>query len=183
MYYAGIGSRETPFELKETMGNIGECLSANDYILRSGNARGADKWFSDGCDRINGKSEIILPFKGYGGGHKNSIIIQNKNLLKEATEIMKSIKPKSYTWNSKNTPYHRRNVFQILGVNLNTPVEFVICYTSTGSETEKDVIERDETSGTSMAIVLADRLDIPVINMYNENWLYKLYSIYIKKDT
>ena len=178
MYYAGIGSRETPVELKETMKNLGACLSENGYILRSGNARGADKWFSDGCDKVNGNSEIFLPFKDFGGGHKHSILINNKNLLREATEIMKSIKPKSYTWNSKNTPYHRRNVFQILGVNLNTPVDFVICYTNTGSETEYDVINRHETSGTSMAIVLADRLDIPVINMYNDGWLYKLYKTY-----
>lgn len=177
MYYAGIGSRETPKEIRQDIVDVGSYLSDCGYILRSGNARGADKWFSDGCDLMNGDSEIILPFKGYGGGHKNSIIIHNKNLLKQATEIMKSIKPKSYTWNAKNTPYHRRNVFQILGVNLNTPVKFVICYTSTGSISEKDVIERDETSGTSMAIVLADRLDIPIINMYNDDWLSKLELI------
>lgn len=177
MYYAGIGSRETPKELEIEIGNVGSYLSECGYILRSGNARGSDKWFSNGCDSVGGRSEIILPFKGYGGGHKNEIIIQNKKLLKQATEIMKSIKHKSYTWNAKNTPYHRRNVFQILGVNLNTPVKFVICYTGTGAESENDVISMGENSGTSMAMVLADRLDIPVINMYNDGWVEKLDSL------
>lgn len=176
-FYSGIGSRQTPQHVMNSMIIIAEWLATEGYTLRSGNANGADVAFGLGCDSVCGKSEIFLPYKNFNGDCRNSIHITNKRILKQATQIMKSLKPESYTWNAKNTPYHQRNVFQVLGVNLNTPSKFVICYTDTGAESEYDVLSMQDNSGTSTAIVLADRLAIPVINMYNDDWILKLEQI------
>lgn len=177
MYYSGIGSRQTPSHILDSMIILGEWFATENYILRSGNANGADVAFGTGCDSVSGDSEIYLPYKNFNGGCRNSLYVSNTRILKQATQIMKTLKPKTYTWNAKNTPYHQRNVFQVLGVNLNTPSKFVICYTNTGAESEHDVLTMQDASGTSTAIVLADRLHIPVINMYNDNWMDKLELI------
>lgn len=177
MYYSGIGSRQTPQHIIDNMIITAEWLATEGYILRSGNANGADVAFGIGCDSVNGSSEIYLPYKNFNGGCRNSLHVSNKRILKQATQIMKTLKPKTYTWNAKNTPYHQRNVFQVLGVNLNTPSKFVICYTATGAESEHEILTMQDSSGTSTAIVLADRLGIPVINMFNANWLEKLEHI------
>ena len=47
-YYAGIGSRLTPIELKPTIEYIVNFLEVKNYILRSGGANGADSFFEDG---------------------------------------------------------------------------------------------------------------------------------------
>lgn len=58
MYYAGIGSRETPTFVLEAFKQIGEELAKLGVILRSGGASGADSAFEEGCDRVNGERDI-----------------------------------------------------------------------------------------------------------------------------
>ena len=50
MYYAGIGSRETPGLMLGAFARIGEFLAKKGYTLRSGGADGADTAFEVGCD-------------------------------------------------------------------------------------------------------------------------------------
>ena len=63
MYYSGIGSRQTPQHIIDNMIITAEWLATEGYILRSGNANGADVAFGIGCDSVNGSSEIYLPYK------------------------------------------------------------------------------------------------------------------------
>jgi hypothetical protein len=58
---------------------------------------------------------------------------------------------------------HARNVHQVLGEDLRTPSEFVVCWTPDGCETEAE--RSKETGGTATAIVIAYRHNIPVYNM------------------
>jgi hypothetical protein len=58
---------------------------------------------------------------------------------------------------------HARNVGQVLGKNLATPVSFVLCWTKDGCATEQE--RTVKTGGTGTAIVLAHRLGIPVFNL------------------
>ena len=58
-----------------------------------------------------------------------------------------------------------RNVYQVLGKDLNTPSEFVICWTPDGAETANE--RSIKTGGTGFAIALADSLGIPVYNLAN----------------
>ena len=56
-----------------------------------------------------------------------------------------------------------RNVHQILGSDLRSPVDFVACWTPDGCESEG---ERSRTTGgTGQAIALADRWGIPIYNL------------------
>lgn len=177
MIYTGIGSRGTPKDILQEMEYIGEYLAIKNYILRSGNARGADTAFANGCDKVSGMSEIYLPFKNFGVNKRNTILVTDEKILKYAFDIAKSVKPKDYIWSSKNKPYHTRNVFQILGYHLTKPTDFVICWTSTGAESHKECIERKEISGTSLAISVASMFEIPVINMFNSDWEKRFLKI------
>src|SRR5690606_32533164 len=112
--FAGIGSRETPEEILEIMENISEDFCKIGFILRSGGAKGADQSFERGCNRVNGNKEIFY--------------------AKDATD--QSIKlAQKYTKNiiGNMRKYVQRllgrNMQIINGINLNDPVEFVVCYT------------------------------------------------------
>ena len=53
-----------------------------------------------------------------------------------------------------------RDTYQVLGGNLNTPVEFIVCYTNNGNT----------SGGTGYAIRIAESMNIPVFNrgLYND---------------
>jgi len=160
-YYTGVGSRETPDKYLIIINKISKILAQLNYILRSGGAKGSDKAFENGCDYIDNKlKEIYYP--------------------NDATEESMVIARKYHKGWFKCTEYakklHGRNTLQVLGKNLKTPSEFVICYTKDGCLKHKD--RNELTGGTGTAISIADKFGIPIINLgiddhYKQikNWL------------
>lgn len=63
-FYAGIGSRETPPAILETMRAAARRLRDLGFVLRSGGAAGADTAFAEGAGVC---SEIFLPWPGFRG--------------------------------------------------------------------------------------------------------------------
>lgn len=70
-----------------------------------------------------------------------------------------------------------RNVYQVLGYTLDIPSEFVICYTPDGCKHHKD--RTNKTGGTGLAISVASKNNIPIINLGNEEDL-KMVKDFIK---
>lgn len=71
MYYAGVGSRETPQDVLKIMWKIGRYLALNGYTLRSGGgAKGADTAFENGCDSVRGSKEIF-----YANNNKGTLML------------------------------------------------------------------------------------------------------------
>ena len=64
-YYTGIGSRNIPDTYFNLIVVIAEYMAKQGYILRSGGADGSDTAFEIGCDKVNGKKEIYLPWKSF----------------------------------------------------------------------------------------------------------------------
>ena len=58
-FYAGIGSRETPIEYLQLFTRVATYLEGNNFMLRSGGAKGADQAFEAGVTDNN--YEIYLP--------------------------------------------------------------------------------------------------------------------------
>lgn len=147
--YAGVGSRETPNEVLELFERLAGFLGDRGCVLRSGGAEGADTAFENGCG--NHKKEIFLPWKMEG---REAAFTGS---TPEAEEIVKKYHSAwdSYTWTSKKLL--GRDAFQVLGLDLKTPVDFVICYTEGGNL----------KGGTSTAIKLAMDNGIPVLNAGN----------------
>lgn len=149
MKYAGLGSRETPEDIIELFVKIGKELAERKYTLRSGGAEGADSAFEEGAILANGKTEIFIPWSGFNGS-KSTLIGATPKALKLASTLHPAW-DKCSKW---ARVLHGRNCYQILGLKLNDPVDFLICYT------EKGLIQ----GGTSTAIRLAMKHNIQIYN-------------------
>lgn len=157
MYYTGIGSRETPSHICNEMRLIACLLFGRGYILRSGGADGADLAFEEGAAN---RKEIFLPWKGFNGSTSS---LYNINPL--AFEIASKYHPVWHQLKDSHKKMHARNVHQVLGLNLNDPVDFVVCYTVDGKL----------SGGTATAMRIARDKDIPIFNLFYDKDLVELY--------
>jgi hypothetical protein len=57
-----------------------------------------------------------------------------------------------------------RNSFQVLGPDLQSPVSFVVCWTTGGKI----------SGGTGQALRIAKDLSIPIFNLYDKDCLHKI---------
>lgn len=156
-FYAGIGSRKTPPEILKQMTFIASILNKTGYILNSGGAPGADEAFEKGAGK---NTQIFVPWNGF----------QNKKLIypihKKCYEIAAPLHP---AWDKLSGPVRSlmaRNTMQVLGKDLNEPVDFVLCWTPDAVFTHKD--RTSATGGTGLAISVADTNGIPVFNLADE---------------
>lgn len=163
MFYAGIGSRKTPEEIGVKITKIASDLEKCGYTLRSGGAEGADSYFEAGAN----KKEIYLPWRGF-----NDNSSQFHNVGYTALEIAQR---HHSGWDRLSEPVKKlmgRNAYQVLGIDLKTPVDFLVCWTDDGCETDSE--RTKYTGGTGLAISIASRLNIPVYNIANEESLEML---------
>jgi len=155
--YAGIGSRSTPETVLRTMQKLATRLSELGYTLLSGAATGADSAFEAGC---TGTKEIYLPWAGFSGRSGTDYVDLPSTEGRRVAEILHP------GWKRLREPSQAlmaRNSHQVLGRDLRSPVDFVICWTPDGCTTEGG--RSRETGGTGQAIALADRWGVPVLNL------------------
>lgn len=162
LYYAGIGSRKTPQDILDYMRRIAQRLALRGFVLRSGAAAGADTAFEEGCVAEKGRAEIWLPWAGFNDHAPTEFTTTPAHEAIAAT-----LHPAWERLSRGPRLLHTRNVGQILGVDANTPVSFVLCWTPDGCES--DTTRSRLTGGTGTAIGLASRLGIPVFNLANPN--------------
>lgn len=163
MYYAGIGSRETPGVILEQMEEVAYLLMSAGHCLRSGGADGADSAFEAGAMDVN---EIWVPWEGFNGS--DSVLIPSDFHF----DIASLYHPK---WNSLRgsvKKLHARNVGQILGHDGSIPSKFVLCWTPDGCS--NGLMTTKETGGTGQAIRIATGYGVPVINMQTMFWKEEL---------
>jgi len=152
MFYAGIGSRETPSDILNIMKDLANVLSYEGYTLRSGGAKGADTYFEFGC---NGGKEIFRP---------------KDNIPDWAYQTVYKYHPRPMGMGGYAKRCHARNAQIVLGKDGDSPVGFVICWTKDGKA----------TGGTGQAIRIAEDYGIPIYNLKNKEALE--YAVnYIKE--
>ncbi len=155
--YAGIGSRSTQDPVLQVMRKVAHRLSELGYTLLSGGAAGADSAFEEGCF---GKKEIYLPWPGFRH-------LQGRHCVTlpsaEAFRVAEAVHPAWKRLDDKGKSLMARNSHQVLGADLRSPVDFIVCWTPDGCESE--ATRSRTTGGTGQAIALADRWGIPVVNL------------------
>ncbi len=147
--YAGIGSRRTPQEILDSMRKIAGYLAGKGYTLRSGAAIGADSAFEEGALAAGGDAEVWVPWAGFNG-HSSS-----QTPSPEAFALAAKSHP---AWDScKNgaKALHARNVHQLLGADLESPVDFIVCWTRDGLM----------AGGTGQSLRIAKNKGIEVYNL------------------
>jgi len=146
-YYSGIGSRQTPQDVCDLMTVIARYLYFKGYTLRSGGAKAADSAFEAGA---GAKKEIFLPWKKFNE-HDSPFYKPQEEAYKIASEIH----PNWQACKEHVRCFHARNALIILGKDLQTPSDFVVCWTRDGKM----------FGGTSIGIRMARKFDIPVFNL------------------
>lgn len=156
MYYAGIGSRETPEHTLNLMSQMASYLANKGYTLRSGGADGADIAFENGCDKVNGLKEIYLPWGKFNGSNSNLIVKDKK-----AFELAEMYHPYWHNLSQGAKKLQARNCHQVLGNDLKTPSKFIICYTKDG--------KRKGGTGQALRIAETKNIDIFDCGLYNDS--------------
>jgi len=167
-YITMIGSRTTPPDIIEIMELFAEAYSAMGYIFRSGGAMGADDEVTRMVPPEN--REIYLPWDGFNGLNHNgrdllkwnfssrkadaTATAQHVRVLQDAPPLVKQ----------SLINFHSRNMMQVLGYELDKPSGMVICWTPDGLP----------IGGTASAITLAHAMQIPVMNLGDQEQMLEI---------
>ena len=163
MVYVGIGSRQTPKVILKLMTMYSNMLDESGFTLRSGGDDGADSAFVNATQN----KEIFLPWKGF-----NNVDSCFTEPTDKAMALAKEVHPAWKLLSNSARLLMARNCHQVLGINLDYPSDFVLCWTPDGAETEEQTSVN--TGGTGQAIRLADRCNIPVFNLKKADAIYRL---------
>lgn len=148
--YTGIGARETPESILKPMRGVAKYLASEGYLLRSGGAQGADQAFEEGCDLVKGEKTIYLPYCHFRGN-----LSPNYGTNLAARQMAKLFHPNWTMVGDNGRDFLGRNCYQILGDDLKSPTDFIICWTPDGKT----------VGGTGQAIRIAEHYHIPIFNM------------------
>ena len=150
--YAGIGSRETPYSICSILTDLANYLFDCGYTCVSGGAEGADKAFQAGA---HNKCEVWRP----------------KDATTEAYDLAEDFHPRWDRLTPSARGLHARNGHILLGQDLNTPVDFVLCWTEHGLE----------KGGTAQGIRIARAYGIPLYNLGNPKATFENLDDFLKK--
>ena len=175
-FYTGVGSRETPIEIQKVMVNVAEKLASAGWTLRSGAAVGADQafelgWFQWFCSQTPwppaGKvqAEIYIPWEGYEKHDRDGCFGANIDPAKDNPSLYRQ----ALVWAEQTHPnwaackrgaraMHARNVYQVMGQDLDTPSKMLIAWTRLTRAGEP-------MGGTATAIRLAQSKGIQTFNL------------------
>ena len=151
-FYSGIGARATPPEMLSLMTRAAFALLKRDYVLRSGHAIGADSAFERGAGDA---AQTFLPVPGWRGSvsafHAGTL---GPEIWGRAREIAAPHHSAFASLSRFVQDLHTLGVFQVLGPALDSPSEFVLCWTADG----------EASGGTGQALRIAATYGVPVYN-------------------
>lgn len=165
-YYTGVGSRETPPEIIELMKQIGYRMAELGYIGRSGAADGADSAFFSGWGEHRFQTADptpfveYLPWKGFNNRcpAESNIVSPYLENYEQAEEIASKVHPVWDRLSRGAKALHTRNIYQVLGNDLNTPSNVLFCY----AQPTKGGVK----GGTNTAVQLAIQNGVKWYNLY-----------------
>lgn len=137
---------------------IAKRLASLGYTCNSGGADGADTAFERGAV-IN--RQIFLPWDGFNKrnvGNLTKLHGEGSYLVPPFNEeLVRKYHPKPAALSEEGWKFMSRNSYQVLGRDLNTPVEFVLCWTREGKL----------KGGTAQALRIAKDKGIRIFNFYH----------------
>ena len=158
-YITVIGSRETPQWALDRMAEVMLDYLDEGYIARSGGANGADHVVTQFCPPY--QREIYIPWDGFNGLYHNGRDIIRwdfspvKNDATATAQEVRTLLGAPQLTKQSHINFHSRNMMQVLGYNLDTPSDLILCYTDNG----------EFKGGTASALMLGRELGIKIINL------------------
>ena len=154
MIITGVGSRQTPESVCTLFEEMGKEAREREWWVRSGHAEGADYAFEKGALE---HCIVYLPWVGFNREKPVLGTAASPPLRDEVLKIVYKHEPYAKDLSDGVKLIKSRNVYQVLGVDLKTPSDVVVCWTEEG-----EVI-----GGTGLAIKIAQANKIPVVNVGN----------------
>lgn len=153
MIVTGIGSRETPSKILKEMVKIGQYCRENGITVRSGHADGADWAFEQGAQE---RCIAYLPSASFN----SQLVSLSKKVVVPFNDkydrITDTFHPNPRALKSFGRLLMNRNACQVLGLNLDKPTNYIICWTKDGGP----------SGGTGQALRIAKAHHIPIFNMF-----------------
>jgi hypothetical protein len=167
--YACIGSRETPQHILKLTFRFTNILAELGYSMYSGGCpKGMDYAGLRGAyshkNSDKSKNRIYISWEGMSGlrhDPENGFYCPQDHFenYKEAAALGEKARGGWHNAGRGSVAHHSRNPYQVLGDDLNSPVDFVLTwapYKSNGPQV---------TGGTATAVKIALERDIPVFNL------------------
>jgi hypothetical protein len=156
--YAGVGSRKTPPKTRKLITALAAEFRMLGGELRSGGAEGADTEFARGARK---QAQIFLPRPGFDAESFGGTTFDTPAEWTEA--IAADAHPRWESLEEWMKELHRRNAHQILGLDGQSPADFVVCWTPDGCTSGKETTRA--TGGTGQALRIADAYGVPIFNL------------------
>jgi hypothetical protein len=126
-----VGSRKAPECFLRIFEEFGNYIRHKEYWARSGHADGIDYAIEKGA---RNRCITYLPWPGL-------VVLSHEPYVVKLSDAIKKIKC--------------RNVYQLVGENLDKPSDLVVCWTLRG----------EPVGGTGLVIKMARHAEIPIINL------------------
>lgn len=173
-----VGSRKAPREALTTFRILGSLIASKGGLVATGHAEGidwaAERGVMDACDteQLADHMLIVLPNQNFMADkhfdrrnpNRAGFFVPSEqaspDVYARATDIARSVMDKAHWGNltDSHKALHTRNVFQVLGRDLLSPVDAVFSWcpvTKSGNF----------KGGTRTALEIAKTMDIPYLNM------------------
>ena len=167
LIYTGIGSRKITGEIEDVITAIAKRLSKLGFTCRTGDAKGSDTIFKDNSERVNS----YLPWEKFNGSDSKFYT------QPPITKTIASFNHIGWDWLTPAVQkLMSRNVLQLLGNDVDTESDFIICYTEDGCDDYK-TRNYKTTGGTGLAISLGSKIGIPIYNIGKEGAIDKINNM------
>lgn len=173
-YWTGVGSRETPPDVLQLMTLIAKVLTDKGMVLRSGGADGADSAFYAGAKQsrafYKNLPNIYISWNGmttkggvrlYHDPEEGLFDAQRYPMWKDANILAHDIRGSWQGLGGGGIAHHTRNIFQILGHNLDLPSKFVVFWAIPVGK------QGNVRGGTNTAVKFAKQNNINVHNLHD----------------
>lgn len=175
-YYAGIGSRETPESMRPIIKDIVTFLYREGYTLRSGGAPGADEMFETALIQTAPNDhktlkEIYLPWYCFQSNYSPLCRVSE-----EAIVFSLKYHPNPSALNENVRKLMGRNAYQVLGQDLKTKSDFIVCWTDNQADDSSIPAILNRSGGTGQALRIAVAHGIKIFNLASGKDFQKWYS-------
>lgn len=156
-FYSAVCTTDAPEAVITLIPAIAKKLDNSNYTLRSTGNPGIEQIFETQSHRV----EYFIPWNGFNGK------FVKEELPKEAFTIASHLHPAWHKLTNQAQKLKARSVAQLMGMDLKTPSDFLICWSPDGACRESEVTRITGSAGLS--IKLATRMHIPVFNLQRQD--------------
>jgi hypothetical protein len=140
-------------------------LGRRGWLLRTGLSPGADQAFYTGAAAAGGRVELYLPWPGFEAqaraGRGRGRVLAMKRPSPAAYRLAARFHPRWALLTSAQRALLARDAHEVLGPDLASPVQLVVCWTAGGSLDGEGVY----ADGTGQTLRIAHAHRIPVLNL------------------